>query len=388
MRKSVKVMVPKRTKQQDQDPPDEAIDGTLQLSSSSSEAKSSDFLLALVSSAAAESSQQLQHQQETAFTILADCGVQPKVLDAGDPSHTRVLAELFALSGRSEYPQFFLVQGDHTSFFADYTDLVTMNDAGTLEDWLTMVPPNHGKAEENDEAVEHSTASIETRSTDTDIVKTTHTASGDNDDDVDGVHSVLESVELENHILVLPTVSLSSTRVILPLLYSSPLPRRLWTVKTTRMLHTIRPSLLVSPSKVRKNMKKLTHLVGEQLIRTTRRNTIPMVSLSSSSSSTHDDTKTHGNDAANHETKNTKQRVTHRRKNRVFARTRTIDDNPKTMVAARINLDQCENYHHDSNAIDDGTVRNDGFEVQVLPGQYSDLHQGRRRFPRRRNGWF
>merc|ERR1719162_2682380 len=340
-------MVPKRTTQQDQDPPDEAIDDTLQLSSSSSlEAKASDFLLALVSSAAAaDSSQQLQHQQETAFTILDDCGVQPKVLDAGDPSHTSVLAELFALSGRNAYPQFFLVQGDHTSFFADYTELVTMNDAGTLEDWLSRMNSNHV-----------STASLGTRSTDTDLVDTTHTAGGDDDDDVNGSHFVVESVELENKLLVLPPVALSSQRIILPLLYSSPLPHQMWKKKTTRMLPTIRPSLfVVSPSKVRKNMRKITHLVGEQLIRTTSRNTKPMVSVSSSSSSTHDDTTTHGNDGTIYATKNTKPRVTRRVKNRGVARPRPVAENPTTMIAARINLAMCEHQeqHHDSNAIDD-----------------------------------
>ena len=136
-------------------------------------------------------------------------------------------------------------------------------------------------------------------------------------------------------------------------------------------------------------MSKITHLVGEQIIRTTKRNTKQMVSLSSSSSSsTHDETTTNGNGDAIHKNKNT-NRFTHRMKKRVFARTRPVGDNPKTMVAERINLDICENQkHHDSDAIDDGTVRNDGFEVQVLPGQYSDLHQGRRRFQRRPNRWF
>merc|ERR1711865_228917 len=113
-----------------------------------------------------------------------------------------------------------------------------------------------------------------------------------------------------------------------------------------------------------------------------------MVSVSSSSFSTHDDTSTRGNGAANHETKNTKPRVTRRVKNRGVARPRPVAENPKTMIAARINLDLCENYHHDRNAIDDGTVRNDGFEVQVLPGQYADRHPGRRRFPRRPHRWF
>lgn len=110
--------------------------------------ESSDFLLALVSSAASGSSNQIKNQDK-ALTILEGCGAQPEVLDACDPSNKIVLAELYELSGRRDYPQFFLVQGDQTSFFADYTELITMNDEGTLEEWLNMEIVNNGNSYNN-----------------------------------------------------------------------------------------------------------------------------------------------------------------------------------------------------------------------------------------------
>ena len=71
--------------------------------------------------------------------MIQACGVQPEVLDAADPANVLVRDELCDMSGiRGIYPQFFLVQGDKTSFFADFAELEHMNEEGTLAEWLSM----------------------------------------------------------------------------------------------------------------------------------------------------------------------------------------------------------------------------------------------------------
>ena len=103
-----------------------------------------DFLLVLVSSSIIPgSNQELQMKnQQIALTILEDIGIQPEVLDAADPNNDIVRDELFGMSGiNGNFPQFFLVQGDQTSFFADFMELDTMNKEGTLAEWLGMEIP-------------------------------------------------------------------------------------------------------------------------------------------------------------------------------------------------------------------------------------------------------
>ncbi|KAG7357117.1 MSP major sperm protein domain containing protein [Nitzschia inconspicua] len=100
-----------------------------------------DFLLMLVSTLSGSVVQ--QKKQKRALTILEACGVQPEILDAADPSNALVRDELCELSGmpKGEYPQFFLVQGDKTEFFADFAELEHMNEDGTLIEWLGMEIP-------------------------------------------------------------------------------------------------------------------------------------------------------------------------------------------------------------------------------------------------------
>mmetsp|Transcript_21248 Transcript_21248/g.59093 ORF Transcript_21248/g.59093 Transcript_21248/m.59093 type:complete len:559 (-) Transcript_21248:2505-4181(-) len=99
-----------------------------------------DFLLVLVSSTSGSTTQ--VKNQKRALTIVEACGVQPEVLDASDPANAMVRDELCEMSGiKGIYPQFFLVQGDRTSFFADFAELEHMNDEGTLAEWLGMELP-------------------------------------------------------------------------------------------------------------------------------------------------------------------------------------------------------------------------------------------------------
>jgi len=75
-----------------------------------------DFLLVLISSTSGSPTQ--VKNQNRALTIVEACGVQPEVLDASDPANALVRDELCDMSGiRGRFPQFFLVQGDRTSFF-------------------------------------------------------------------------------------------------------------------------------------------------------------------------------------------------------------------------------------------------------------------------------
>jgi FtsZ-binding cell division protein ZapB len=100
-----------------------------------------DFMLTLVSSLTGTTTSQGRNQKR-ALTILKACGVQPEVLDAADPENTFVCEELCEMSGlRGVFPQFFLVQGDKTSYFADFDELEHMNDEGTLAEWLSMELP-------------------------------------------------------------------------------------------------------------------------------------------------------------------------------------------------------------------------------------------------------
>ena len=105
-----------------------------------------DFLLVLVSSSimSAGSNHQVQMKnQKRALTILEAIGIQPEVLDAADPANDIVRDELYGMSGiREKFPQFFLVQGDRTSFFADFMELDNMNEEGTLAEWLRMEIPS------------------------------------------------------------------------------------------------------------------------------------------------------------------------------------------------------------------------------------------------------
>ncbi len=99
-----------------------------------------DFLLVLVSSLTGSTAQ--GRNQKRALTIIEACGVQPEVLDAADPANTLVRDELCEMSGiRGVFPQFFLVQGDRTSFFADFAEVEHMNEEGTLAEWLSMELP-------------------------------------------------------------------------------------------------------------------------------------------------------------------------------------------------------------------------------------------------------
>jgi hypothetical protein len=100
-----------------------------------------DFLLMLVSTVSGSTLQ--QRNQKRALTMLQACGVQPEILDAADPSNALVRDELCELSGmqKGQYPQFFLVQGDRTEFFADFAELEHMNEEGTLAEWLGMEIP-------------------------------------------------------------------------------------------------------------------------------------------------------------------------------------------------------------------------------------------------------
>lgn len=109
-----------------------------------------DFLLVLVSSMSGSLVQ--AKNQKRAVTILAGCGIHPEVLDAADPSNATVRDELCEMSGiRGHYPQFFLVQGDQTTFFADFADLEHMNEEGTLMEWLGVAITSQPLPNENNE---------------------------------------------------------------------------------------------------------------------------------------------------------------------------------------------------------------------------------------------
>lgn len=107
---------------------------------SSAASEREDFLLVLVSSVSTSTAQ--GRNQKRALTVIEACGVQPEVLDASDPANALVRDELCEMSGiRGVYPQFFLVQGDRTSFFADFAEVEHMNEEGTLAEWLSMELP-------------------------------------------------------------------------------------------------------------------------------------------------------------------------------------------------------------------------------------------------------
>ena len=107
---------------------------------SSAASEREDFLLVLLSSVS--TSTQQGRNQKRALTIIEACGIQPEVLDASDPANALVRDELCEMSGiKGEYPQFFLVQGDRTSFFADFAEVEHMNEEGTLTEWLSMELP-------------------------------------------------------------------------------------------------------------------------------------------------------------------------------------------------------------------------------------------------------
>lgn len=90
-----------------------------------------DFLLVLISTMSGSVIQ--FKNQKRAMIILEGCGIQPEILDAADPNNATVRDELCKMSGiRGRYPQFFLVQGDKTTFFADFDELDNMNEEGTL----------------------------------------------------------------------------------------------------------------------------------------------------------------------------------------------------------------------------------------------------------------
>lgn len=109
-----------------------------------------DFLLVLVSSLLGTTTQ--GRNQKRALTMIEACGVQPEVLDAADLANTLVRDELCDMSGiRGVYPQFFLVQGDRTSFFADFAELEHMNEEGTLAEWLSMELPITKLSQKNNE---------------------------------------------------------------------------------------------------------------------------------------------------------------------------------------------------------------------------------------------
>mmetsp|Transcript_4622 Transcript_4622/g.11870 ORF Transcript_4622/g.11870 Transcript_4622/m.11870 type:complete len:597 (-) Transcript_4622:1561-3351(-) len=109
-----------------------------------------DFLLVLVSSLFGTTTQ--ARNQKRALTMIEACGVQPEVLDAADPANTLVRDELCDISGiRGIYPQFFLVQGDRTSFFADFEEMEHMNEEGTLAEWLSMELPITKLSPENNQ---------------------------------------------------------------------------------------------------------------------------------------------------------------------------------------------------------------------------------------------
>jgi len=108
--------------------------------SSMSVSEREDFLLVLSSSLSGSTAQ--NRNQKRALTILEACGVQPEVLDAAEPGNALVRDELCEMSGiRGVYPQFFLVQGDRTTFFADFAELEHMNEEGMLAEWLSVELP-------------------------------------------------------------------------------------------------------------------------------------------------------------------------------------------------------------------------------------------------------
>ena len=117
-----------------------ASSSSFSFDNSSAMSEREDFLLVLVSSFSGSGVQ--GRNQKRSLTILKACGIKPEVLDAADPGNVLVRDELCELSGiRGVFPQFFLVQGDKTSFFADFAELEHMNDVGMLAKWLSMELP-------------------------------------------------------------------------------------------------------------------------------------------------------------------------------------------------------------------------------------------------------
>jgi hypothetical protein len=75
---------------------------------------------------------------EMAFTILTANKIPYVVLEGGDPSNKDRRNELFDLSGlRGQYPQFFLVNGETTTFYGDWDHFQSANDNGTLKSELS-----------------------------------------------------------------------------------------------------------------------------------------------------------------------------------------------------------------------------------------------------------
>jgi len=142
-----------------------------------------DFMLALVSSLTGTTSQ--GRNQKRALTILEACGVQPEVLDAADPENTFVCEELCEVSGlRGVFPQFFLVQGDKTSYFADFDELEHMNDEGTLAEWLSMELPITKLLFKNNDEANGGSASTNTPVNDDDRSRISQTHSTQDDANV------------------------------------------------------------------------------------------------------------------------------------------------------------------------------------------------------------
>jgi hypothetical protein len=88
-------------------------------------------LLVLISNQSG-SRQQLANQ-DRALTLLLAQGIEPELLDGSDPTSKDRRNELFGISGiRANYPQFFILQGETTTFLGSFDTVESMNDSGTL----------------------------------------------------------------------------------------------------------------------------------------------------------------------------------------------------------------------------------------------------------------
>jgi len=97
-------------------------------------------LLVLISSYSPNIQQKTN--QERAFTIIKGLKIgddKMETIDGAVAANREKRNELFGLSGiRAKYPQFFLVDGDTTTFLADWDGFEAMNEMGTLKESVNL----------------------------------------------------------------------------------------------------------------------------------------------------------------------------------------------------------------------------------------------------------
>jgi hypothetical protein len=132
----------RRRKQKKSDGDRKAKSTEQKMAKAPTESSPSKKLLVLISSCCPNMKQKTN--QERALTIIKGLkigGNQMETVDGAVDGNREKRNKLFRLSGRRSqllYPQFFLVDGDSTTFLADWDDFEAMNEMGTLKESIDL----------------------------------------------------------------------------------------------------------------------------------------------------------------------------------------------------------------------------------------------------------